>query len=155
MKRHPSLEPFSRDHNTSLILARRLQTRPGPEVAAEFLHAWRVEFDDHFREEERLLGPLIEEEWRARLMEDHRRIREAAGRLGDAQTPDEMIPLGEDLERHVRWEERALFPHIEETLDEVQLEELGRQTAVMEHRHAASGLAPRRAELMRRRRTGL
>ncbi|HVL39651.1 MAG TPA: hypothetical protein VM328_09710 [Fimbriimonadaceae bacterium] len=156
MKRHPSLEPFSRDHNTGLILARRLQQHPTEGSLNEFLHAWQVEIEDHFDEEERLLGPLISESMRAQLLDEHRLIRDVASRLKAGEPAQEDVcRLGEALENHIRWEERVLFPEIERTATSQQLAQLAKATDEVEARHAASGLAPRRAELVARRRKTL
>jgi len=80
MKRHPALQPFSRDHNVGLVLARSLQTAPDNgarhEVARKLLEAWDVELKDHFSEEERLLGPLASEGMAERLRHEHRVIAE-------------------------------------------------------------------------------
>lgn len=149
MKRHIVLQPFSRDHNVGLVVARRLIESPGPESVSEFLSAWAAEMEDHFAEEERLLGPLASDDLRKKLFEDHREIREAlplavAGELDVAMIRD----LGQKLNDHIRWEERVLFPAVE---GHAKIESLAVDTEAMEQRRHDSTMAPRRGELMDRR----
>ncbi len=138
MKRHPALEPFSRDHNDGLILARSLQLRrPGAET--ETRQAWTIELKDHFDEEERLVGPLLEEAQRTRMIQEHREIERRIDSL-----PDEMERLGDLLHDHIRWEERELFPWIETHATAEQLASLA---------HAAEPMEVRRWEIDARRKT--
>lgn len=144
MRRHPALEPFSRDHNTGLILARALtEARPGADQ--QFREAWTRELADHFAEEERLLGPLSSEVQFTRLIEEHQEIERLMGGL-----PESVVALGEALDAHIRWEERFFFPAIEASATEEQLVQLMRATDVVEERRWAN--EPRREELVRRRR---
>lgn len=145
MRRHPSLEPFSRDHNDGLILARRLSMRGEYELPS-FHKAWEEELRDHFAEEERLLQPLCTpEEWERMIM-DHETIRT----LGlDGATEADARQLGELLHDHIRWEERELFIAIERRATPEALDQLGKDLEALEERRGEAN--PRRAELVERR----
>lgn len=145
MKRHPSLEPFSRDHNDGLILARKL-TETGAKALADFRQEWDRELSDHFEEEERLLGPLCGETDRSRLLAEHEEIR-ALGEL--AHQDPEARRLGEILDAHIRWEERELFPRIELSASEIRLASLGQAAEALEKRRWKHD--SRRATLVARR----
>jgi mannose-6-phosphate isomerase-like protein (cupin superfamily) len=148
MKRHPSLEPFSRDHNDGLILARRL-SEGGMAALPLFHQEWERELRDHFEEEVRLLGPLCGPDAQDRLHREHGQIQT----LGHAAaTDDDAARLGKLLEEHIRWEERELFPEIERTADSLQLGSLAHAAAALERRRWASDA--RRAELVARRESG-
>jgi hemerythrin-like domain-containing protein len=135
VKRHPALEQLSRDHHHALVVARALK-RAGDAGAAiardRFLAYWESDGREHFREEEEILLPacagFIDAEDRliARVLTDHVRIRHLADRLAsDDDTPlDVLHDLGDRLERHVRMEERELFPLIEDSLPEPELRHL-------------------------------
>ncbi len=128
MKRHTSLEPFSRDHNDGLSLARKLQEdRPG--ALLEFRAAWEQELKDHFDEEERLLGPLCSEFELARLTNEHGEIR----KLGFSAEPDVPL-LGRLLHDHIRWEERMLFPALESRSSPEQLKAVQEEVETLERR---------------------
>lgn len=145
MKRHVALEPFSRDHNEGLIMARRLvENRPGAAEAFESL--WASELQDHFEQEELLLGPLLDAERISRLRDEHAQIHQL--KLG---LPESTSDLGSMLDAHVRWEERELFPWIETHTSQDQLEALRLATDVVEERRWVA--SPKRKELVERRRS--
>ena len=85
MKRAFALEPFSRDHNDGLHLARTLkEERPAaPALARE---AWEGELADHFAEEERLLGPLASGDSAKRLAQEA--LKNGPSPVGDLPKPD-------------------------------------------------------------------
>lgn len=144
MKRHPALEPFSRDHNTGLILARAL-IESRSEAAEQFKVAWDRELADHFAEEERLLGPLCSSADLDRLLSEHAHIAHLGRHL-----PEHMKDLGESLDAHIRWEERELFPAIEASASVEQLVQLMHATDEVEERRWVN--EPNRERLVRRRR---
>jgi len=110
---------------------------PLAEVIAGFLEAWRREILPHFRAEEEVLlpdfaravapdHPLI-----VRTLTEHVALRRAVRDLerarGEQRTGAALI--SQILHDHIRFEERLLFPAIENTLAGEELEELGRRLA--------------------------
>ncbi len=144
MKRHPALEPFSRDHNYGLILARRLSE--GVDSLPAFREAWEVELRDHFEEEERLLLPICSEEEAERMRREHQEIATLGA---NASTDHEARRLGELLHDHIRWEERELFVALESRANEASLRSLSLATRNLERRRGKAN--PLRAELVARR----
>ena len=142
MKRHPDLREFSDDHHQGLVNAFRLKrTAAGegvtPEEAARaFLKFWREDTSLHFRKEEEVLLPVVAryggnlwDECVAVMLIQHARIRGLAMQLGDEVEREEvqrktLQTLGETLETHIRLEERALFPALEDSLPEEALAEV-------------------------------
>lgn len=128
MKRHPALEPFSRDHNDGLILARKLEEdRPG--AMEEFLQGWNTELEDHFEEEERLLGQCCTKDQLDQLVGEHQAIRSAAF----SESPDPKL-VGRLLHDHIRWEERVLFPSLESRMTPSEVERLDQEARKLEMR---------------------
>jgi iron-sulfur cluster repair protein YtfE (RIC family) len=135
--RHPTLIPLSHDHHHALALALRCrkqalgQLKPMGaaglrERADEFRDLFAKELLPHFRAEEEVLFPHM----RARLPEtgamidellrDHAAIRAAIPRLYDTAGLSKLLfDLGDLLERHVRKEERELFPVFEAHAGEI------------------------------------
>lgn len=122
LKRHPSLQPFSREHMSGLVLARNLRRRPLDDsarmtVVTEFMRGWERELAPHFADEERILLPIITDATLGdRLLAEHARLRELAVALPSSAQPRTeqlMQQLGELLEDHIRWEERVLFETIQ------------------------------------------
>lgn len=132
MKRHPQLQPLSDDHHGALVLARRIalaarERGPLSEVWDELRRRFARELEPHFRVEEVRLFPQLEaagEHARVeRARRDHARLRELAGA---EPAPRVATELAELLRRHVRFEERELFPCAERLLDLPTLEAAGR-----------------------------
>lgn len=129
MKRHPSLQPLSDDHHRALVLARRLRrfSSEADSVALEALsrevrNQFEAELDPHFCVEERWLLPALEREGAqdlaAQTARDHVRLRTL---VFGAWTPGTVQELGMLLEKHVRFEERVVFPEAEALLSEAEL----------------------------------
>jgi hemerythrin-like domain-containing protein len=127
VKRHAALQPLSRDHHVALVAAQRLRRASAADAAAArdaFLTFWREHGAQHFRVEEEVLLPAYaahgdpEAACVVRMLVDHIRIREQAQRLAReaGASIDLLHALGTALERHVRLEEREVFPLIEAAL---------------------------------------
>jgi hemerythrin-like domain-containing protein len=137
VKRSPELAPLSRDHHQALEVALRLRRADESTVAeaeAHFSEFWHQAGQRHFEIEERLLLPAIsrdDAEWAdaaGRVEREHEQIRAAASELLQSPTPgatERAHSLGELLNGHVRFEERELFPMLEERLPAAELKSLG------------------------------
>jgi hemerythrin-like domain-containing protein len=142
VKRHPALIPLSRDHHQVLVIAQRL-SRATAESAAEtaqaFLSHWQAEERWHFRLEEELLLPAYAAAGKPdhpaiiRMLCDHMLIRRDAARVADAPSLELLHDLGALLASHVRLEEQEIFPLIEATLPESDLQTLGRRIHAHSH----------------------
>ena len=130
--RHSSLVPLSHDHHHGLALALRCrrqalgQLQPvGAEGlrdrAREFREFFAENLINHFRAEEEVLFPELS----ARLPEsrdlidllvrEHEQMRSAIPNLQEEIGLAKLVfDLGDLLERHIRKEERELFPLFEE-----------------------------------------
>jgi hemerythrin-like domain-containing protein len=132
MKRAKALQPLSRDHLKALLAAKALREATDADAArVAFLHFWRDHGAHHFRVEEEVLLPQwalygeVDEPAVDRMLTEHLRIRREALRLLLGETTLENLhALGDLLHDHVRFEERQLFPAIEDSLNEEQLAKL-------------------------------
>lgn len=133
MKRHPALQQLSRDHHRALVVARllkRAEESSAEDAHQRFLDFWDTEGRAHFREEEEVLLPALahftdpDQPIVARVLVDHVRIRALAELAADVS---HLHELGSQLERHVRHEERELFPLIERAIPDRELTELARR----------------------------
>ena len=146
MKRSEALKVLSHQHHQGLFAALQLR-RAGPETAAEarraFLDFYEREGARHFRAEEELLLPAyarhteVERPEIVRVLTDHVDLRRRGKDLeADVEPqPAELHELGERLERHIRFEERELFPMIEAALPADELMQLGAAFARAEADH--------------------
>jgi len=145
MKRHESLHPLSEHHHHVLVLAleiRRAAESSAPErdqdlrgLAESWLRFWDESGHTHFAEEEQVLLPQYARHIRLdqdaevmRMLADHAEIRaklaELQHSLIEGFAPQLVVDLGQMLHDHVRLEEDHIFPRIEKTLAEAELNSL-------------------------------
>jgi hemerythrin-like domain-containing protein len=140
--RHPSLIALSRDHHHALALALRCRKQALGQIqpagaeglrhrADEFMSFFESALTPHFRAEEEVLFPFVESnlpearEIIAALLEEHREIRRLSSLLAAKEGLSKVLfDAGDVLERHVRREERELFPLIEQSAALAVLETL-------------------------------
>ncbi len=140
MKRHESLIPLSREHHGALILARLLQTGApaykglpaDPAGKAHYaLRFYEDELAQHFIQEEKIISvvkdinPRLDSMLRE-MAEEHVILRGLFSQLKDpADLSAHLDQLGKSLEKHVRKEEREIFPLIQDSCSPHILAELG------------------------------
>jgi len=132
MKRAEALRPLSREHLGALLTAKKLrEAEQLSDASRDFLDFWRDDGMRHFRVEEEVLLPAwamhaeVDRDGVRRMLDEHLAIRREALRLESGEASlGEARELGQLLHDHVRFEERQLFPMIEEALDAASLERL-------------------------------
>jgi iron-sulfur cluster repair protein YtfE (RIC family) len=151
MKRTPELRTLSEDHHHGLVYARRLhRVQEGEEAnslgstAKGFLDFWQKETSIHFRKEEEVLLPVVaryggdlSQDSLIEMLAQHAHIRALIMRLSDEVRggnvrTETLHEIGEQLEAHIRLEERVVFPLVEESLSEAALTELAARLEVKE-----------------------
>lgn len=144
VKRHPSLQPLSRDHGMGLICAQH-----GHKAVRASLHD-RVRLADQIRvnckslilsylEDERrvLASAITDTALKTEFQIHHNNVRKLLDELEQLDpTVDPglglMASVAAALETYVRWEENYLFPALEQTLNHEGLSVLTGATARME-----------------------
>ena len=132
MKRTAELAPLSRDHQVALAHALKLRRASEGDVAAvvaALLAFLATDGRAHFAQEEHLLAPEVPADHAhlaERMRAEHDDILRRAETLGRRPDVAAARELGELLSRHVRFEERELFPLLERGLSRPRLLALGR-----------------------------
>ncbi len=140
MKRSRALKPLSSEHHQALLVAFQLkkglaghaESAGAPKDLPGLLGLAR-RFEEqvlraHARAEEELLGRFIAEADMARLRAEHAELSRLVDVARTARQGDLRAHLGafaDLVERHVRWEERELFPYAEGHADEATLASIG------------------------------
>ena len=129
MPRSQALLQLSREHHEALVLARRASAADPTSAAARqqrehLLARWPVQFEPHFAREEEVLLPALALAGHSAAADEalaqHTELRHLFERLrsGDLRA----LPVwGDAMQVHVRFEERALFPLAERSLDLAEL----------------------------------
>ncbi|HLT34547.1 MAG TPA: hemerythrin domain-containing protein [Aquaticitalea sp.] len=126
LKRHKALQPLSRDHHYGLLLSWKIRSGFNKKVEVERIKAYADWFFKnhlipHFELEERYVFPVLDKknELVKRAMADHRRLKRLFNTEDDVQKS--LHKIEEELEQHIRFEERVLFPEIQKVASEEQL----------------------------------
>ena len=126
IKRAKEIQEFSREHHHGLLLGWKIKTGLSKDVAPERIITyinwfWKTHLEQHFREEERLLFPILGNEHRLikEALEQHEEIEK---RIINMQASAEfLMDFKSLLDTHIRFEEREVFMEIQK---EASLEEL-------------------------------
>ncbi len=149
MKRHPSLQPLSREHHRALLCWRELDKQLSiphgaalRSAAAALQHYLNSRFSRHMAEEEQLLLDLLSGDLRSRLLAEHDTLRSLFCSVDDQldsggpSALDDLASLAATLRAHIRWEERVLFPHLQTHVSPEELRSLGNR---LRDRHGLLG----------------
>ena len=129
LKRHIALQPLSRDHHHGLLLCWKIRKGLQHGVSPERVKAyadwfWEHHLHAHFIEEEKQIFPLLttSNALVQQALNEHERLRQLFGH----PTADASIlnHTADDLEQHIRFEERVLFQEIQRVVSEVILSEI-------------------------------
>lgn len=132
MKRHESIVTLSRQHHFGLLFCWKIRQGIKKEVPADRIqpyikYFWENHLQKHFEEEETLLFILMQDSLVEEAIAEHKHIRQLMRAFFTTETvdPTQLNILADTLDNHIRFEERILFPHMEEKLPEEKLTELG------------------------------
>ncbi|HCR53623.1 MAG TPA: hemerythrin domain-containing protein [Cyclobacteriaceae bacterium] len=128
IKRHKALQPLSRDHHHGLLLSWKIRQgiKKGIDATRMMAYArwfWDTQLKQHFEAEEKHIFPILSDTntMVKKAISDHRRI----ARLLTSTDEDKKRALSlieEELDNHIRFEERELFNVIQETATAKQLQ---------------------------------
>lgn len=128
-KRHKALQPLSREHHHGLLLSWKIRAGFIKEIDPKRIRAYADWFFEnhlipHFEIEETHIFPILEAENELikRALAEHRRLKRLfEDREDDLKT---LSKIEEELEQHIRFEERILFPEIQKIATEAQLRQI-------------------------------
>lgn len=135
IKRSEYLLPLSKDHHLSLLFCWKIRQGIRLGVEAERIqkyvaHFWLQHMQAHFCEEEEILFAPLRDDLVQKAIDEHRQISKQIGDLhavSGAEIAAHAAALADLVDGHVRYEERTLFPHLEQALSTEQLMAIGKQ----------------------------
>jgi hemerythrin-like domain-containing protein len=91
------------------------------------IYFWKDHLEKHFQEEESLLFREVDDQQCLQAIQEHREIEQLIVSVRDdgASAEQRYQQLADRVERHVRFEERQLFPFLEKSIPEEQLNAIG------------------------------
>lgn len=136
IKRDVRLVKLSRDHHAGLLFCWKLRQGVKYHIETDRLvryikYFWAHHFSGHFKEEEEILFiPVKKDKEVQKALADHQKIKIFIEKINVSGMEDEgdiLLELADTVDEHIRFEERVLFPHLQEKLSERQLEKIGEQ----------------------------
>lgn len=133
IQRSVHIQPLSRDHHHGLLccwkIRQGLKNKIEPARIIQYLsYFWNEDLNSHFISEEELLfaqssGKLVDQAFK-----EHKQIRELLYALQEGAVVDATESLkqfADLLDKHIRFEERVLFPYFEESFSAETLKLIG------------------------------
>ncbi len=129
IKREDALKALSRDHHHGLLLCWKIRQGIKRNIATERIKRyvdwfWNNHLRQHFEIEEKLLFPILgnQNELVKQTLAEHRRLKRLFENGNDIHKSISLIE--EELEKHIRFEERVLFNEIQKVATKEQLQQI-------------------------------
>ncbi len=130
IKRHKAIVSFSKDHHFGLLLVWKirhgLNKAVDPERISNYVtFFFKEDLEKHFKEEEQLLFNKLpaDDALRKQAEGDHHAIYKLVSAI-ERKKGDKILlnQLANELEKHIRFEERELFNHLQDNITTGDLE---------------------------------
>ena len=125
-KRHKALQPLSREHHHELLLSWKIRAGFSKNIEPRRIKVYADWFFEnhlipHFEMEEAHVFTILNEgnDLIKRAMADHRRLKRLFTVSDDEAKA--LSKIEEELDKHIRFEERVLFPEIQKVATEDQM----------------------------------
>ena len=135
IKRHQALVSFSKEHHFGLLLVWKIRQGLANAVSAERISRYVLFFFNedlkiHFREEEELLFSKLpaSDTLRIQAEEEHKEIYSLIAVITQTANDEKLLrQFADTLDKHIRFEERTLFNHLQTHVTPEELEEISKR----------------------------
>ncbi|HTI07910.1 MAG TPA: hemerythrin domain-containing protein [Puia sp.] len=135
IKRHQAMASFSRDHHSGLLLVWKIRqgllNSIDPERIGDYvLFFYKEDLEKHFRDEEKLLFCKLspDDSLRKQAETDHQLVYAMMADLENKKDYKDLLhSIADRLEKHIRFEERELFNHLQDILSSEELETIAKR----------------------------
>ena len=132
LKRHQAIVSFSKDHHFGLLLVWKirhgLNSAVDPRRISNYvIYFFKEDLAKHFREEEQFLFSKLADNdvLRKQAEAEHLVIYDLIAAIEENKYDALLLKqLADKLEKHIRFEERQLFIHLQNTISSAELESL-------------------------------
>ncbi|WP_339894757.1 hemerythrin domain-containing protein [uncultured Algibacter sp.] len=125
-KRHKALQNLSREHHHGLLLSWKIRAGFSKNIETKRIKIYADWFFEthlipHFEMEEAHIFTILNEDSDLikKALADHRRLKRLFTESDDEAKA--LSKIEEELDKHIRFEERVLFPEIQKVATEAQL----------------------------------
>ena len=129
IKRHKAIQPLSREHHQGLLLSWKIRTGLSKGVSTDRIKTYadwfyRTYLTPHFEEEEKHLFPILGNDnvLVKKAIAQHRRLERLFKSTSELEKS--LNHIEEELEQHIRFEERILFNEIQKVANEQQMQSI-------------------------------
>jgi len=129
LKRHKAIQPLSREHHQGLLLCWKIRKGFEKGVQPERIKKytdwfWENQLQEHFSIEEKYVFPVLgaEDDLVQQALEEHEHLASLFLQKNEIALTLETIQ--NDLEGHIRFEERVLFNKIQEEASAEELQHI-------------------------------
>lgn len=134
MKRNENLIPLSRDHHFGLLYCWKIREGlkknvPYERIQKYISYFWHQSLSTHFEIEDIVLPDTENTGLQLQLDNEHAEIRKLVNTISHSKDCRLLEDFAKALQSHIRFEERILFPHLEEHLSDRQMNDIGIQLA--------------------------
>ena len=135
IKRHQAIVSFSKDHHFGLLLVWKirqgLKNDVNPERISKYVtYFFKEDLEKHFEEEEQLLfcELPVNDVLRKQAEADHQEILKLVRAVTEKKDDTGLLnQLADMLEKHIRFEERELFNHLQTMINADALEKIAKR----------------------------
>lgn len=139
IKRSGHLIQLSREHHFSLLFCWKVRTGIKKNIEKRriipyILFFWKEHLLPHFEEED-VLFEKVDDELVQRAYKEHQEINqtiELLSNVPDDNANDLFAKIADLVDDHVRFEERILFPHLENKIEESELAKIAHKLLEMQ-----------------------
>lgn len=123
---------LSHDHHSGLLFCWKI--KEGIKKGIDVLRIrsyinffWKHHLNEHFQEEESLLFNRLNDSLTNQAKQEHAMLIERINRMNyyEVENGQDFLSFAELMIKHIRFEERILFPHLEKELPVTMLENVG------------------------------
>ena len=129
IKRHKSIVTISKDHHLALLLSWKIRTGFKKNIDPKRIKTysnwfWKNHVQEHFEIEEKYVFPILGNEHPLikKALAEHHRLKKLFE--SENEINNNLSLIEEELEDHVRFEERILFSEIQKVATEEELKNI-------------------------------
>lgn len=126
IKRHISIQPYSREHHHGLLLCWKIRESLKHQIEIDRIkkyadYLWETQIKPHFEAEEKYMFPVLGDEHSMIIQakKEHQRLEELFNKKNNVVETLKTIQI--ELDEHIRFEERILFNKIQEVATKEEL----------------------------------